>query len=335
MKKYFLYSLFSIPLLLILLFFHSDYVISQVQQLSGTMIDSNQDNAGNGRQGAEWRTISAYHVEDGDNLPTVASALHGALVGAIQLGFNGSAWDRIRIGLAGDSVARTGIQASTIGLLNVGGSLNSWRDATQESLGGIGHGLVVNSFLSDQAPTIFLRNESAARADDQNDGERFGPYLPMLFNGTGTAADQEFDRARSTSGINQTATTSRGVQLVSQLSTWFETDSPAVTVAASATKTAGAAGVRHVANSITGCIEDSDSAFGTITLRLRDGTTGTGTVFRTWYMNFPAANDFRCIDITFPGMIGTAATAMTLEFAGAISANGLTTVTLTGYSVEG
>jgi hypothetical protein len=76
--------------------------------------------------------------------------------------------------------------------------------------------------------------------------------LGGLFNGT------TWDRIRSSSGTNNTATTSTGAMQVAQLSTWSVTNTVnAAVTAASASKALGGGTVRHVATGITFCYSDT------------------------------------------------------------------------------
>ncbi len=150
--------------------------------------------------------------------------------------------------------------------------------------------------------------------------------LGGIFNGT------TWDRTRSASGTNNTATTSTGAMQVAPLSTWsvIKTVNAAVT-AASASKAAGGGTVRHVATSITLCYSDTEIA-GVSQVNLRDGATGAGTILRSWFISVPVAGEARCENLTGLNIAGSANTAMTLEFGAATAATSSKTVSLTGYS---
>lgn len=148
---------------------------------------------------------------------------------------------------------------------------------------------------------------------------------PSLFNGT------TFDRQDSISNTNNTATTSLGVAYSTQLSTWSVTDADAGATQSTASKASGGGTVRHVATSITACRGDTVAAV-PAQINLRDGATGAGTIIRSWVIGVSVINEATCVDLSGLNMTGSAATAMTLEFAAAGSATSLSTVTLTGYS---
>lgn len=151
--------------------------------------------------------------------------------------------------------------------------------------------------------------------------------LSGLFNGT------TWDRWRSASATNNTATTSLGASYMTPLSTWSVTHTPATNTQATASRAAGGGTVRHVATSVTACFAtDTAVGAGPFNANLRDGATGAGTVLRTWIFNFPVAEQGGCVDLSGLNMTGSANTAMTLEFTAAGGANTVESVTLTGYS---
>lgn len=154
-----------------------------------------------------------------------------------------------------------------------------------------------------------------------------GWSLQGLFNGT------TWDRVRSASATNNTATTSIGTAYTANLSTWSVTNTIiAAVTAASASRAAGGGTVRHVATTITVCYNDTVAATTASQINLRDGATGAGTIIRSWLIAIPAAGDSRCVSEDGLNMTGSANTAMTLEFGAATAATSSKTVTVTGYS---
>jgi hypothetical protein len=151
--------------------------------------------------------------------------------------------------------------------------------------------------------------------------------LPELFNGT------TWDRVRSASAVNNTATTSLGALQTTPLSTWSVINTTsAVATAATISKASGGGSVRHVATGMTACFFDTATNTAVRLVNLRDGASGAGTILRTWFFSGPVASGAQCESVTGLNMTGTAATAMTLEFAAAPAATASETVTLTGYS---
>jgi hypothetical protein len=116
---------------------------------------------------------------------------------------------------------------------------------------------------------------------------------------------------------------------------WDVFSSPAVSLQATASKAAGTAGVRHVADCVTASAGASTAPAATnLVITLRDGASGAGTVIWTTDIT-AAATAANHGNVTLCGLnlIGTAATAMTLEFT-ALLTNEFESVTLTGYDVQ-
>jgi len=138
---------------------------------------------------------------------------------------------------------------------------------------------------------------------------------------------------RSGAGGNMTsATTSNNSAMTVPAGEWYVTHTPAAATQASASKSAGGGNVRHVARSITACIS-AVNAQGDITINLRDGATGAGTVMWTCRLA-AAAGTSACCPSPSMAVIGTANTAMTLETSAAPAAGNFASVTLTGFSAN-
>lgn len=124
--------------------------------------------------------------------------------------------------------------------------------------------------------------------------------------------------------------------LVTRPGDWSVTHAPAANTVATASKAAGAAGVRHVCTSVSATIAGGAVAptATTVTLQLRDGATGAGSVVGSWTIGIEATAG-RTVSLVLTGLniVGSAATAMTLEFSAAGGLNTLESVTLSGYSV--
>jgi hypothetical protein len=142
-----------------------------------------------------------------------------------------------------------------------------------------------------------------------------------------------YDRGTGIDATTLTETVSTGATLVAPLSTWSVTHTPAAATVATISKAAGGASVRHVATTITACFSGAAVSI-PVQVTLRDGATGAGTVLRTWLIGVSVINGSTCVDLSGLGMIGTANTAMTLEFSAAGAADTNQTVTLTGYTVS-
>ena len=116
---------------------------------------------------------------------------------------------------------------------------------------------------------------------------------------------------------------------------WVVSHAPAVSQQATASKAAGAAGVKHVATGLSfGLSARTAVAASTVTVNLRDGATGAGTILASWTFDLVAAT-LAPITVSLSGLQlqGSAATAMTLEF-GALLTNLLEFVNLVGNDVS-
>ena len=140
---------------------------------------------------------------------------------------------------------------------------------------------------------------------------------------------------RSVNAITLTDTVSKGVMLVAPLSAWAETHGPATATLATATKAAGAAGVRHVCTYISASLHNGGGTFDGRSIRIRDGISGVGTILWESFLGVVVEDGSTDrIEISGLAIIGSAATAMTLEFDSAPSTANRETVSLTGYSVN-
>lgn len=187
-------------------------------------------------------------------------------------------------------------------------------------------GITANRYSSSSVPTTtwnWLRDSHAdaitARGVLATNG--------VGFNGT------TYDRLRFSSAANLTQTVSLGIQSTSNHSTWSATNTPAADTQATASRAAGAAGIRHVPTHVTACISGTAVA-APVQVNLRDGATGAGTIIWSAFLGVDTINANSCVStpITLPP--GTAATAMTLEFAAAGGVGTNETVTLSGFSVQ-
>lgn len=251
------------------------------------------------------------------------------LLNPLGMVFNGANADRLRGGFTADGSAQTGLLNPLSVLLNTAGTVDRARatDATaavSPTAGVAAVGLHVRHGVDNTLRPVV---SAGSLTVDALAGTNIISTHGTVANGT------TFDRLKGISAANLTATTSAGTTLTAPLSTWSVTNTPATATQATASRAAGAAGVRHVATSITVCIATGATAQTPILSHLRDGATGAGTILRSWSHAAPV-NSKSCDNLSGLAMIGTAATAMTVEFTGAGVAASQQTVTLTGYSVQ-
>jgi len=118
---------------------------------------------------------------------------------------------------------------------------------------------------------------------------------------------------------------------------WSATSNPGVNAQASASKAAGGAGVRHVCRSISFSVASDGTAPTAVQLvvNLRDGATGAGTVLQSWTVAIPAsAGAFNAFHVGGLNLVGSANTAMTLEFASAGGAHVYEACNIAGFDVN-
>lgn len=110
---------------------------------------------------------------------------------------------------------------------------------------------------------------------------------------------------------------------------WAVFSTPAISVQASASKAAAPA-LAHVCTSITAVLADT-ALRPLITVNLRDGATGAGTIL--WSISLAIGTAGGQIAITLPdlGIRGSINTVMTLEFSAAGAATTTESVAMTGY----
>lgn len=135
------------------------------------------------------------------------------------------------------------------------------------------------------------------------------------------------------SGTNLSSVTSVGVPVSAPFATWSCVSAPAAGAQATCSRAAGGGTVRHVVTAWQACYVDTVTAVARHA-NLRDGATGAGTVLASSLLANSVANDSRCINNP-PGYtkIGTANTAMTIEFDAAGAVTSEQTVFMSGYSV--
>jgi hypothetical protein len=142
------------------------------------------------------------------------------------------------------------------------------------------------------------------------------------------------DLAPATAAV-QAAYSGTGAVPVANIGTWAKQHNPAVSLQATASQAAGAAGVRHVCTAISLGFSATTALGGitTVTFNLRDGGTGAGTILWAWQFTLPAAVVLPYhIHLSGLSFVGTAATAMTLE-SSALVTNLMEFVNLAGYDV--
>ena len=177
-----------------------------------------------------------------------------------------------------------------------------------------------------QAAHVLLTNADARAASQHGVVSAANNYA---FNGA------TFDRLRTGSATNLSAADQSMALVTTGPGDWSINHTPAANTPATITRAAGAAGVRHVCTSITATLIGlAASAETTVLVNLRDGATGAGAIlWSTRLLVAGTAGSETGVSLSGLNIVGSAATAMTLEFAAAGGASTFETVAMTGHDV--
>lgn len=282
---------------------------------AGTQVTSGDRPVAIGEYGQIFATLTTapgvvFHaVADEDNSFVAAAGVFGMDVAARLYGINGEdqgSWDAPYV----KNNLNT-FTPQTRGLMTYAGMLGY--DATADD------GTMV-------MPTV----ESAADALPDVAAGNFGfdviPYN-LLFDGV------TWNRMRSASATVAADATKIGVMAVDGPGDWSVTHAPAANTIATITRAAGGAGVRHKCTSIMAALTAAGAAATpALTIVLRDGATGVGTIL--WSATHMAGLGF-ADEVSLAGLniVGSANTAMTLEFSAAPGAGNFASVAMTGHDV--
>lgn len=120
---------------------------------------------------------------------------------------------------------------------------------------------------------------------------------------------------------------------ISRPGNWSITHSPAANTQATITR-AAVASTRHVCTAISASFVNSGAGASVVTLNLRDGVTGAGTILWSTLMSILTDTGDICQYVaTGLNIVGSSNTAMTLEFATAGGSDSFENVALSGYDV--
>lgn len=213
------------------------------------------------------------------------------------------------------------------------------RSADPGDAAAFGSSLDVRSILAGYNGATFDRLRSGGDNADAVATASLGEMLtiarPSGFNGS------TWDRLRTAAAAVLSATSGLGAHLVAPPGNWSVVSAPAVSTQASAVKAAGGAGVRHICTNISFGLSSAAvlAAGATMIVNLRDGASGAGTILKTWQFALGTtgaeAGAIAPVVVSISGLseVGTAATAMTLEFT-ALLTGLLEFVNLGGYDAS-
>lgn len=175
----------------------------------------------------------------------------------------------------------------------------------------------------------FPNNVDAVNA--LNNGNAFALFtnsVPYLFDGLGS-----YDRGRSNRAANMALETQEFAQMVANPGEWAITSAPAANTVASTTKGAGAGSERHVLRSINASISAVAEIAAPLTVVVRDGAAGVGTIiWQEKLMQVVGRSDR--VSLSGLNIIGSRNTAMTVEFTSAPGATNFETISCTGYTTQ-
>ncbi len=156
---------------------------------------------------------------------------------------------------------------------------------------------------------------------------------PVLQGGTdGTNVQTE----KTVSASNLTAGLNSGALLTEKGPRWQVISNPAAGAQATAAKAAGGGVVRHVADCVSFSAGSTAApALTALTVNLRDGASGAGTVIWSEQVVISASTGQNVAPFSVCGLnlIGSTNTAMTLEFSASL-ANLIESVSVSGYDVQ-
>ena len=207
---------------------------------------------------------------------------------------------------------------------------------TVEYNAGSGFAAVNIAFMQGGTPGDALSNSLCCRSSDNNNAN-----IPLMANDMGGFDGVNWDRYRTASLANfptaetLTSRNPTGVRLEEKSSRWSVVSNPAAGSQATAS-IASEASVRHIVD----CVSFSASAgvapaLTALTLNVRDGATGAGTVIWTWTIEISATTGQDVVPHSICGLnlVGTTATAMTAEFSAGL-ANLSESVSISGFNVN-
>jgi hypothetical protein len=142
---------------------------------------------------------------------------------------------------------------------------------------------------------------------------------------------------KSGAAANVAAKSGANAQLTAPPGNWAASSNPGANTQASASQAAGGSGVRHVCTAVSFSVASDGTAPAAtqLVVNLRDGATGAGTVLASWTIAVPAAaGAFASLSLAGLSVVGSANTAMTLEFAAAGGAHTYEACNVFGFDVS-
>jgi hypothetical protein len=155
------------------------------------------------------------------------------------------------------------------------------------------------------------------------------------YNGSTLDTQRNASLANDTVSTTLTARNSIGAQLTEKGSRWTVIHNPAANSQATAS-IASEASVRHVVDCVSFSAGATTApALTALTVNIRDGASGAGTIIWTYQVIIPAATGQSVAPHSICGLnlVGTTATAMTAEFSAGLTSL-IESVSISGYNVN-
>lgn len=257
---------------------------------------------------------------------SILAACHNAVAGQLGCTEYDAAW-LFHLSSGSISPSSHGLGVASFSYLYDGTNWTRWR---LETIGSPGGQAQVSLHASNPNQTVMnrVKDSSNTQFSDGNNGAGVLPIVSLGFN------NSSYDRIKVASASTLTQTTSVGALTSVAHATWSCVSAPAAGTQATCSRAAGGGSVRHVVTGWQACYSDTAAATAARHANLRDGATGAGTVLASSLLAVPVAGDSKCVNSP-PGFtkIGTANTAMTIEFDAAGAGTSEQTVFMSGYSV--
>lgn len=234
--------------------------------------------------------------------PTVAGEYVGALI--MVLGLNSG---------AGQAVTLTGLPTDSDGILV---------SATSSTLPTLSMMMGFEAASGQFNRVRVVQNNADGLAFDAVGGALLSGAVSLFNNGA------TLDRGRSASAVNLATFDGVGAAVGASPGEWPVEARPAAGLVATATRAAGGVGVRNVCRSITTSLI-STAAQTQVDVVVRDGITGVGTIL--WSARFAGViGTSSNLGLSGLNIVGSANTAMTIEFLAAPAATNFQGVAMTG-----
>ena len=309
-------KLLLIPIVLIVSLIVTDTIAAKQQ---GSVIIRDRNSASQ----AEVTATGALHVTVAEVGTTTDTNIIEILGNAITVGNGTTDTGTQRVTISSDTTGVLSVDdnGASLSVDRVGDLTTPWATYIRNDAGSVS--------------AVLNNPDSDARAQGAGAG-LFVMSYPYVYNGN-SAFDRQRTADLSTLDPSSTLTSRNSIGAIQteKGGRWGVTASPSAG-SQGTISIAAEASVRHVADCISfSGGSTSAPALTALTVDLRDGATGAGTILQQWTVIIPnsTGQNVPPFGLCGLGQVGTTNTALTLEFSAAL-ANLFTSVSLTGYNVN-